>query len=101
MDVVSLSPLRVAGVPWRHDANAHVLTVVAKATFKLEPTLSPLADQQEFVGEDDNHWNDDASRSLYMPSDLAPYKPRADVVIVGHAFAPRGEPVRSLKARLV
>ena len=38
---------------------------------------------------------------MYSPSDLVPFKPRADVLLVGHAFAPKGEGVRSLVARLV
>src|SRR5206468_2579065 len=43
----------------------------------------------------------DPQRSLYSPSDLAPFKQRGDVMLVGHAFAPRGEPVRSLVVRII
>jgi hypothetical protein len=78
-----------------------VLTVVVKATYAIQPVESALAREQEYPNEDDNHWNDDDARSLYSPSDLVPFKPRADVMLVGHAFAPRKEPVRSLVARLV
>lgn len=36
-----------------------------------------------------------------MASDLAPFKRRADVLVVGHAFAPERRPVGSLVARVV
>jgi hypothetical protein len=100
MDVVSLCPLRVASLPWQPRPGAWALTVICKATYELAPVESRLAKDQEYPNEDDNHWNDDPARSLYSPSDLAPFKPRADVLLVGHAFAPNHEPVRSLVARL-
>ena len=73
MDVVSLSPLRVASLAWQPRRGAWVLTVVCKATFKLLPGSSRLSESQEYPNDDDNHWNDDAGRSLYSPSDLCPY----------------------------
>src|SRR5262245_52089636 len=101
MDVVSAGPVRVASLLWHTHAGAPVLMVVARATFLLQQGESPLAPEQEPPNEEDNHWDDDPSRSLYSPSDLVPRKPRADVLLVGSAFAPRREPVRSLLVRLV
>src|SRR4051812_40805315 len=101
MDVLPLGPLRVASVVWQPRRGVWALTAVCKATYTLTPVESPLAAEQEYPNEDDNHWNDDPARSLYSPSDLVPFKPRADVTLVGHAFAPRKEPVRSLVVRLI
>ncbi|MFT3775578.1 MAG: DUF2169 domain-containing protein [Minicystis sp.] len=101
MDVLSLSPLRTGSVVWQPRRGSWVMTAVCKATYTLLPTECALAPEQEYPNEDDNHWNDDAARSLYSPGDLVPFKPRADVMLVGHAFAPRNEPVRSLVARLL
>lgn len=101
MDVVSYCPLRVASVRWQPRPGLHVLTVVAKATYQLAPGTSPLAAQQDEVNEYENHWNDDATRSLYAPSDLVPFKPRPDVLLVGYAYAPPDAPARMLMARLV
>src|SRR3954469_24020499 len=100
MDVVSLCPLRTGALVWQPRRGSFVLTAVCKATFTLLPGDSVLATEQDYPNEDENHWNDDAARSLYSPSDLSPFKPRADVLLVGHAFAPKREPVRSLVARL-
>jgi len=101
MDIISTSPLRVASILWRPARDAWALTVVCKATYRLEPGVSPLHDEQDPPNEEDTHWNDDPSRSLASCTDLAPFKSRADVLLVGHAFAPGGRPVRSLIARIV
>jgi hypothetical protein len=78
-----------------------VQTVVCKATFDLLPGVAKLSQAQDHPNENDDYWNDDPVRSLHAPSDLTPFKPRADVLLVGHAFAPRREAVRSLLVRLV
>jgi len=101
MDVVSLSTLRTGSLVWQPRRGSWVLTAVCKATFLLLPAESILATEQEYPNEDDDHWNDDPARSLYTPTDLVPFKPRADVMLVGHAFAPRNEPARSVVARIV
>lgn len=101
MDVVSYCPLRVASVRWQPRSGLHVLTVVAKATYQLTQGTSPLATQQDEVNEYENYWNDDPTRSLYAPSDLVPFKPRPDVLLVGYAYAPQEAPARTVTARLV
>src|SRR5689334_14796869 len=101
MDVVSTCPLRIASMVWQPRAGAWALTVVCKATFQLQPGVSPLAELQEAPAEDEGYWDDDEARSLHVGSDLVPFKARADVLLVGHAFAPGGQAVRSLPVRLV
>ncbi|MDI1446202.1 DUF2169 domain-containing protein [Polyangium sp. 6x1] len=101
MEVVSLSPLPVASMIWQSGPGAWTLTFVAKATCQIQPGKSPLASAQEPVHEEDCHWDDDDARSLFAASDLVPLKPRVDVTLVGSAFAPQGQPVRSLFARLI
>ncbi|KYF80865.1 hypothetical protein BE20_00875 [Sorangium cellulosum] len=100
MDVISNCALPVASVVWQPRPAMWMLTVVCKATFLLRPGEAALAREQEPPHEDDQYWHNDARRSLRAACDLVPVKPWADVVLVGHAFAPGGEPVRSLIARL-
>ncbi len=100
MDVVSTCPLRVASMVWQPRAGAWALTVVCKATFQLQPGVSPLAELQEAPADDEGHWDGDEARSLRVPCDLVPFKARAEVMLVGHAFAPGGQPARRLVARL-
>ena len=82
MDVVSLSPLRVGSLLWQPRAGAWRFTVIAKATMRIVPGESCLAETQEDLNEDDNYWDDDTQKSLFSPSDFAPFKMRADVLLV-------------------
>ncbi|MFT3770240.1 MAG: DUF2169 domain-containing protein [Minicystis sp.] len=100
MDVTSTGPFSVGSLLWQR-LSSRVLTVVAKATFTLLPGDAAIAEEQEPVNPEDSHLEDDPARSMQAPSDLVPFKGRADVVLVGYAFAPRGEPVRSLVVRLI
>ena len=100
MDVVSTCPLRVASVVWQPRAGAWALTLVCKATFQLQPGVSPLAEAQAAPAEDDVHQDGDPTRSLHVPGDLVPFKARADVLLAGHAFAPAGQAARTLAVRL-
>src|SRR5262245_32888302 len=107
MDVRSLGPLTVAKVAWQSPRGGRVLTVVAKATFDLVHGEARLAERQDEPAEGDRPFEDGGGSpsqahksSVQVPSDLAPFKPHADVLVVGHAFAPDEKPVRSLVARL-
>lgn len=101
MEVVSACSLPVGWIVWRSRSGSDSLTVVCKATYALAPIESPLADGQDPLHEVDRFWNDDPRQALRLAGDLAPFKRRADVILTGHAYAPRGEAVRSLVARLV
>jgi hypothetical protein len=101
LDVVSLSPAEVGSLLWRPHEGAVALTVVCKATFELAMGETRLCKVQDLPSEEDSHWNDDPARSLQAASDFAPFKPRADVMLVGDAFAPGGQPARAVVARLV
>ncbi len=101
MDLVSLCPLQAWGFVWQSQDGRHAQTVVVKATFTLAPGKVTLAEEQDAANEEDGFWNDDPTRSIVAPSDKAPYKPRADVMLVGHAHAPNKAVVRSVVARLI
>ncbi|TKD09135.1 DUF2169 family type VI secretion system accessory protein [Polyangium fumosum] len=101
MDVVSTCPLSAWGFVWQTSAGATAQTVVVKATFQLAPGESVLAKEQDGAVEEDEFWDDDPTRSVRVASDKVPYKARADVMLVGHAYAPEKQPVRSLPVRLV
>jgi hypothetical protein len=100
MNVISVGPFLTGSLVWRPAPDLWVLTVVAKATFSLRPGKVSLAPEQQGIHAREIHWSDDPARSLHAPNDLVPFKRRVDVVLVGHAFAPRGAPAQSLVARL-
>jgi len=101
MQVFSISPFATGSVTWQEQPDQWNLTVVCKATYALVPGTSHLALEPEQINERDNHWDDDPAKSIYAPSDLAPFKPRPEILLVGSAYAPRGEAVRSLFVRLM
>lgn len=70
--------------------------VVIKATYELqdERTLR-IAREQEPVSVKDEYWGAPNETSVRQESDLAPFKPKADVVVIGDAYAPGGEPAES------
>jgi hypothetical protein len=100
MEIVSACQLPVGAVVWRTWSGAVVLSVVCKGTFLLRSVESPLAEEQDPIVDADTYWNDDPREALRAASDLVPFKRRADVIVVGNAFAPSGDPVRSLRARV-
>ncbi|WP_437599755.1 DUF2169 family type VI secretion system accessory protein [Sorangium sp. So ce590] len=101
MNVIAAGPLPVASILWQPQAGSWVLTVVCKGTFLLRPGESLFAPEQDAPNPSDATSEEAPSRSPQSASDLAPAKPRADVVLVGCAFAPGKAPVRSLTTRMI
>lgn len=84
MDIASLCPLPVGLVPWA--SPEPTTTVVIKATFALDRDgEAALAEEQEPLCGDRASSID--PEELDSASDFAPLKARADVLLVGHAFA--------------
>lgn len=78
------------------------LTVVVKATFVLPPPGGrPVpAPEQRPVETADEDFAGGLPGSLRLERDTATFKPRADVALIGTAYAPGGRPVRSLDVML-
>ncbi len=89
VEVRSEGPFACAAVTWQRGSGEYVATIVAKATYALEPEIAALLDEPDPVHEVDDHWDDDLRKSVRVPSDLAPVKSTYDVVVVGHAHAPK------------
>ncbi len=101
MDLVSHCPFVASTVVWQANSGAFALTVIVKATFVLQPGTAQLAPEQDPIFTHDRFHDDDPRRSVRFPSDVVPYKPCADVLLVGHAYAPDEQPVRTLTTRFV
>jgi hypothetical protein len=100
MRVVPLCPFPVLPLRWQARPSRWALTVLVKGTFDLihGADAAIAASQEPAAG--DRLWGSDPRAGLYAPSDWVPMKPRADVLLVGHAHAPGGSPVETLIARL-
>ncbi|WP_437668805.1 DUF2169 domain-containing protein [Sorangium sp. So ce131] len=100
VSVLGLSDVPVGWLVWHRPPSKPVLTVVCRATFVLRPGEAVLAGEQEPLAAAEQPYPGGASLGIYAPADLIPMKPHADVLLVGHAFAPGRQPVRSLFVRL-
>jgi hypothetical protein len=100
VEVVALCPFTVGTVIWQPQAGAWTLTACVKGTFKLDHGRDVALDERQDAVSDDQYFPDNPRGSLYIPSDLVPFKPRGEVTVVGHAYAPRARPVEALVARL-
>ena len=99
IDVICIGPVGAEARVLERHLSSYELLVVCKVTYSLKPRACVVATEVEPI-----HARDlvgAASPSIRAPSDLAPEKPFADVVIVGHAFAPGGAPQSRVAARLL
>jgi hypothetical protein len=95
------TPFPVATIIGEDGTGRPRLTLVVKATFRLQSDLSPQpASMQLPILRSDEHYEGDPLKSIRFESDTAPFKPRCDVVLVGAAYAPQRRPVTALGVRL-
>ncbi|MEZ4299501.1 MAG: DUF2169 domain-containing protein [Polyangiaceae bacterium] len=88
--VVGASPFVTFTLPWQMKAGKDVLAVIVKATCDLVPDGRATLREQADPPSGDVHEGDDPMRTLRTPTDFVAFKPRADVVLTGHAYPPGG-----------
>lgn len=76
------------------DAQARLFDIlIVKSSFQLNDDFELVpAIEQEPLTFSDTCFGEVNVTSLHSPSDLVPYKPRTDVVILANSFAPDGKP---------
>ncbi len=92
------TPFSVSTLRWPDVDTKPKLTVVVKATFVLGDGVRPTPKQLPIFSTDIP--TDEKPPSIRFESDLVPFKPCTDVVLVGHAYAPEGKPVSEIVAGL-
>lgn len=63
---------------------------IIKATFEIGAAGASLAPDQTPITLVDDFWGDSASSSLRRASEISLLKPGTDILLNGHAYAPRG-----------
>ncbi len=89
----------LAVVPGRNDKGEHIFAVIVKRTYRILPDGSvqrapidrELRKIDEYYDDGDPEWS-----TVRHESELAPYKPSTDVVVIGRAYAPRGIPTQQM-----
>jgi hypothetical protein len=75
--------------------------VAVKGTFAIDGGGGArLADVQAPLVSADVHWGEPGTTSIRYECDFAPFKPRADLMVLGHAVSPTGRPVDELMVTL-
>ena len=96
-DVLNSTPLIAEVLPLLPPSRDK-LTLMVKGTFDVRRDgRTRLAKAQLPLGGDEHEG--DATSPVRYESDLVPFKPRADLLCVGRAWAPGGQPVTSLSVR--
>jgi uncharacterized protein YjbI with pentapeptide repeats len=87
------TPLALGWLVAKVTPPTHTLTLVVKGTFVLAPgaAASPAAEPDREPLQGDASWDDDRAASCRYASDYAPFKPRADVLLVGTCHTPDGK----------
>jgi len=99
--VVNSTPFLVGFLPWEDLEGRPKLTVVLKATLAIRHgEVTAIASEQLPLFLADVPYSDDPNATVRFEADMAPFKPSADIVLVGKAHAPGGRPVTDLEVKL-
>lgn len=99
--VTDITPFKALGIEHRFYNGHPYDCLFVKATFRLcqDGRLRPLIQQPPFV-LNDVHEGDEDSSALRYPSELIPFKPATDVLVVGTAHPPGNQAREQWLARL-
>ncbi len=97
--MTALDGAAAEAVVWRQGGVLRV-TVAVKASFALAAGASmTLVEPQPILRTETRH-GASAAASVQLTPDLAPFQPRADVLLTGHAHAPAGTTTSDMAVRL-
>jgi hypothetical protein len=93
MDIINETPLAVATMLWEDLKGKPRLTIILKGTFRMthgEPAA--FGEEPLPIFKADLPSGDDPAAPARFETDMVPFKPLADVILVGKAYAPGGQP---------
>jgi len=95
LQIVNSTPYPATFMLWSDLEDHPQLTVIVKVTltFAVGDVAQVAAEQLPLlVADEPNGDGEDTSASIRFESDMVPFKPKADVVLVGKVHAPGGQP---------
>jgi hypothetical protein len=90
MKIDNPTPFEVTAVPLMGPADRNTMTIIVKATFTIENGSVDLSPEQEPIAFGDHFYARDQGGGILYESDIVPFKPGADIVLSGSAYAPQG-----------
>ncbi len=98
MQFVNLTPFHSMAFQSLDLAGHYCTTVVTKVGYRIVIDPSTGKGELQLIEQEplplvlaDEHWDDDPRGSIRQESDLAPFKPRCDLLIIGNAYSPEGK----------
>ncbi|MDA8140076.1 MAG: DUF2169 domain-containing protein [Desulfobacteraceae bacterium] len=101
MNIINKTSFPTETIPNKGPDGKHFVTIIVKGTFATKHgQVAARADDQMPIAYSDEPFDPKKGGSIKFEADLAPFKPRADIVLVGHAYALPGALVNSLDAAI-
>lgn len=102
MRIDNETPFQVEALPMLGPGDRPALTVIVKGTFKIVPGEAAVAAEEQLplFFADVPHDEKAGGGSLRFESDIVPFKPRADIVLIGRAHVPPGKVARAMDTSL-
>lgn len=101
MNIVNNTLFPVETMPFKGPDGKTFLTVIVKGTYTItDQGQAVTAGEQLPVEFGDVPFDQENAGSNKFEADVAPFKPRTDIVLVGHAYAPAGRLVTAIDVSL-
>ncbi|MHB8079759.1 MAG: DUF2169 family type VI secretion system accessory protein [Candidatus Krumholzibacteriia bacterium] len=102
MKIVNETPFLAEALPFPWPDGRAALTIILKGTFTIRPDerAEPAAEQLPILFADAPLDPENPALGARFEADVVPFKPRADIVLVGKAHAPPRKLARALDASL-
>lgn len=100
MDIANETSFNAATMLWEDLEGNAKLSIIVKATFSITNKGPLISNEQLPIFTTDHHHGDDPLSSVRFETDMVPFKPRADVILVGRAYAPGGLPITRVDVAL-
>ncbi|MEZ6138050.1 MAG: DUF2169 domain-containing protein [Pirellulaceae bacterium] len=95
MEVVNTSAMRFAPLVSLESPDRYVMTLIIKGTFDLVYGGAIELAGLQTLPTSDQRFDESEDCSLRYEADFAPFKPNADLMLIGSCHTPRGIPLRT------
>lgn len=101
MEIENYTPFMVEVLPFQGPEGKPILSVICKGTFTIPAKgKAEIAYEQMPIFFGDELYDPARGGSVKFEADTVPFKPKADIVLVGKAYAPEGRSVPSVDVTL-
>ncbi len=101
MEIANHTPFIAEALPFQISSRHKIMLLIVKGTFGILPSQKAVpADEQIPIVFADEFHDPKNGGSVKFESDIVPFKPRADIVLNGKAYAPHGKKVKGLTTSL-